>query len=145
MAEADKAWSKASMLSKFYTSNAKNVTQGKVAQAWDQNCNSQDAKEMHCRVFFPKCVANQGFNSECITYCNKAIKCITQVQSACESANQGNPSGCKKFSEWGPEQGSTDCNKLCDRNQNDKVFSVASINPAGSFAALAIALIFTFM
>lgn len=150
MVEVNKEWSKESMLSKFYSSSAKNatrknVTLGKVAQAWDQNCKSEDVKQMNCRVFFPKCVGNKGYNTECITYCNKAIECINQVQSACQSANPDDPSACTKFSDWGPEQGNTDCNRLCDRNQNDHVFSAASINAAGSFAAVAVALILTFM
>jgi len=141
---ANNAWSKAVLLPKFYANATKGVsTVAAVNAAWDANCKATDMQQMNCRTYFPKCLYNRGDNSECMTYCSKAMECVRKVRAACVDANKKDPSNCKQFAAFGPRAGSDNCADLCREYQNDYVADAGST--LGSFMSVAIAFAITFI
>lgn len=147
--DANKAWSKASLVTKFYANATKgDSTPDVVNKAWDANCKTitADVNQMNCRSYFPKCVGNSGSNSECIAYCNKAMQCVKAVKAACDAANTKDPTNCKPYPAFGPRGGQPDCALLCKEFQNDFVRAQASTGSTlGSFMSVAIAFAITFI
>lgn len=136
----NKAWAKATMLPKFYAATAQGIPA--ITAAWDANCNAVDPKKYYCLRYFPKCQNNQGSNSECMVHCENTMDCVTAVEAACQTANTANTALCISYATFGPNDGRTDCSKLCDDYQNDKLS--ASSTTTTSFVAVVTALIVAF-
>jgi len=138
MVAANKAWSKATLLPKFYAATAQGIPA--IQKAWDDNCNTVDITQMNCLSYFPKCNANRGDNAGCVNHCQSAMTCVTKVQTACMDANQADSTLCNQYSTFGPRAGIVNCDTLCKENQNDKDLYSSPGSTLGSFMSVAIAI-----